>query len=341
MYMKFGIHHKKGSFSDRWIAYCDANGIEYKLVDCYKSDIIQQLSDCDALMWHFNHKGPKESKFAKQLIYSVEASGKRVFPDFNTVWHFDDKIGQKYLLESISAPLTPSYVFYNKKEAREWANITNYPKVFKLRTGAGSENVKLVTSKFGAFKLIRKSFGTGFKQYEAWSNLKERLRKYRLGKTTLWNVVKGVLRLVNTTEYSRISGREIGYIYFQDYVPDNDHDIRVVVIGHKAFAIKRMVRTNDFRASGSGFILYERNLFNEQTINLSFQIAEKLKVQCVAFDFIHDDSKPLLVEISYGFSPSGYDPCPGYWDRDINWHEGKFNPYGWMVENLVKEIYEA
>jgi len=31
----------------------------------------------------------------------------------------------------------------------------------------------------------------------------------------------------------------------------------------------------------------------------------------------------------------GYDPCEGYWDKDLNWHEGAFNPYGWMVQLLL------
>ena len=103
--MKIGIHSDNNSFSERWIAYCEENNIPYKLVNCYQSDIIRQLSDCEALMWHFNHKGSRESKFAKQLLYSVQAAGKHVFPDYHTVWHFDDKVGQKYLLEAIDAPL--------------------------------------------------------------------------------------------------------------------------------------------------------------------------------------------------------------------------------------------
>jgi len=46
--MKIAIHHTIGSFSDRWIDYCKINSIDYKLVNCYDSDIIFQLSDCDA-----------------------------------------------------------------------------------------------------------------------------------------------------------------------------------------------------------------------------------------------------------------------------------------------------
>lgn len=333
--MKIGIHESSGSFSDRWIAYCKAKSINYKSVNCYANDIIDQLSDCDALMWHFNHKGAKDSKFARQLMYAVQASGKSVFPDFNTAWHFDDKVGQKYLLESIQAPMVPSFVFYRQSEAIEWAQRTTYPKVFKLRTGAGSDNVKLINSEQAAIRYIKRSFGKGFKQYRGWSNLKERFRKYRIGKTTLFNVFKGVVRLGYTTEFARVTGPEKGYAYFQEFIPNNNHDIRVVVIGNRAVALKRMVRENDFRASGSGSILYEKELFNEETIKLSFDISKRLQAQCVAYDFVHDNGQPLLVEISYGFAPEGYDPCPGYWDSELNWHRGKADLYGWMIEDLM------
>jgi glutathione synthase/RimK-type ligase-like ATP-grasp enzyme len=336
--MKIAIHNTKGLFSDRWIAYCEANGISYRIVDCYRTDIVRQLSDCDALMWHFNHKSPKASKFAKQLLFSVQASGKKVFPDYNTVWHFDDKVGQKYLLEAIGAPMAPAYTFYSRMDALEWAHQAIFPKVFKLRNGSSSDNVRLVKSKKGATRLINKAFGRGFRQYEAWSNLKERYRKYRLGKTKLFELFKGIVRLVHTTEYDRVTGKEIGYIYFQDFISGNDHDIRVIVVGDKAFAIKRMVRKNDFRASGSGFILYEKEHFDDATVLMAFEVSAKLHAQCMTYDFVYSNGSPLIVEISYGFAKEGYDACVGYWEKDMTWHEGKFNPYGWMVEDLIKSI---
>ena len=335
--MKIGIHQTKGLFSDRWIDYCKANKISYKLVNCYRNDIIQQLNDCDALMWHFHHASPRDFLFAKQLLYSVQASGKIVFPDYNTMWHFDDKVGQKYLLEAIGAPLAPSYVFYNKKEALEWVKKTDFPKVFKLRGGAGSQNVKLAKTKTDGIKLIKLAFGKGFSQYDAWPNLKERIRKFKKGQTSLFDVVKGFIRLGYTTEFSRISGKERGYIYFQDFIPDNGFDIRVIVIADKAFAMKRLVRKNDFRASGSGSFLYEKEHFSNEIIKLSFDLSEKLKSQCVAFDYVFKNEKPLLLEISYGFVKEVYDPCTGYWDKDLSWYEGSFNPYGWMVDLIFNK----
>ncbi|PKP46268.1 MAG: hypothetical protein CVT94_15330 [Bacteroidetes bacterium HGW-Bacteroidetes-11] len=338
--MKIAIHHNPGSFSDRWIAYCSERSINFKTVNCLDTDIIDQLKDCDILMWHHSQGNPQEIIIAKSILYSLQQSGKIIFPDFNTNWHFDDKLGQKYLFEALSVPMVTSYAFYDKKIALNWIEQTIFPKVFKLRGGAGSQNVKLIRTKGEAKKIISKAFGRGFRQYDAWSNLKERWRLFLLGNADLWNLTKGVIRLGYEPEFSKIIGWERGYAYFQDFIPDNDFDIRVIVIDNKAFAIKRMVRKNDFRASGSGNILYNKENFDDSTIRLAFEIADKLKGQSMAFDFVYDDKRPLVVEVSYAFTKEGYDPCPGYWDKELNWFEESFNPYGWMVELVIRKAKE-
>lgn len=336
--MKIGIHHKKNDFSSKWIEYCEKNRIDYKIVNCYSNDIISHLADCDALMWHFNQSNPKDLLFARQLLYSLQMAGKQVFPDFYTAWHFDDKVGQKYLLEAADAPLVPSYVFFDKKEALQWVDETSFPKVFKLRRGAGSAHVKKAKNKREARKIVKKAFNRGFSQYDKLANLKERFYKYRTGKTDLLDVCKGIIRLGMTTKFASTAGNEQGYVYFQDFIPDNDSDIRVIVIDGKAFAIKRLVREGDFRASGSGRVLYEKKHFDEKTIQLSFEVAEKLKSQCLALDYVFLNGKPMIVEVSYGFIKEVYYKCEGYWDRKLNWHEGPFDAQGWMVESILKKL---
>lgn len=333
--MKLAIHHTDTGFSTKWIEYCEEQHIDYKIVNCYDSDIIEQLRDCDALLWHFNQSNPKDVLFAKQLIFSLESSGKKVFPDFYTAWHFDDKVGQKYLLESIEAPLVPSYVFYETEKALQWVREAEFPKVFKLRRGAGSAHVKLVPDKTAARRIIRKAFGRGFSQYDKFANLKDRWYKYRNGGGGLLNVMKGILRFGKVTNFAKVLGPERGYVYFQDYIAGNDYDIRVIVIDGKAFAIKRLVRENDFRASGSGHILYEKEHFDDETIRLSFEVAEKMKSQCLAIDYVYRENKPLIVEVSYGFLKEGYYDCEGYWDKDLNWYEGHFDAQGWMIKGLL------
>jgi len=334
--MKLAIHNRDASFSKRWINYCEEKNINYKIVDCYKPDIINQLEDCNVLMWHFSQDNYKDMLFAKQLIFSVEVSGKKVFPDFNTCWHFDDKVGQKYLLEAIDAPLVPTWVFFSKKEALDWVQKTDFPLVFKLRCGAGSSNVRLVKNKAQANQLIKKAFNRGFSQFNRFGYLKERLRKYLERKDNIGGVFKGVARLLIPTELAKMRSPEKGYVYFQKFIPNNDHDIRVVVIGNRAFAIKRMNRKNDFRASGSGNVYYNKEFFGQEIIQTSFEIAKRINSQCLAFDYIFQNFKPLIVEISYGFSQKGYEDCPGFWDQDLNWHPGKFNPQEWIIENLIQ-----
>lgn len=290
-------------------------------------------------MFHFSLAHIPKMLFAKQLLYSFETSGKKIFPNFHSMWHYDDKVGQKYLLEAIGAPLVPTYVFYNRKDAENWANTTSYPKVFKLRNGAGSSNVRLVKSKDQAMDLIKQAFGKGFRhQRNAWEYLQEKWRLYKLDNSKFGGVKYALKQLVYVKENERRLGTENGYIYFQEFIPDNKFDIRVIVIDNKAFAIKRMVRENDFRASGSGMIKYGKEHFENRTINIAFKVAEKLKTQSVAFDFVYLEGNPLVVEISYCFTAIGvYEKCEGYWDKKLNWHEGPFNPYGWMVESIFRE----
>ena len=325
-------------FHFKWIDYCEKNNIPYKLVNCYDSDIIQQLQDCKALMWHYHQAEPKDIVMAKSLLFSLEQSGMKVFPNFNTAWHFDDKVGQKYLLEALNTDLVPTWVFYDKKTALDWIEKVSFPKVFKLRGGAGSQNVQLTKNKEEAKSLVKKAFGKGFPAYDAWESLKERTRKWRLGNTNAFDVLKGFVRFVKPPRYAQVMGNEMNYLYFQEFIPNNDSDIRIVVIDGKAFGIKRMNRENDFRASGSGFILYDKASIDERIVVAAFECNKKLKAQCIAYDYVLDKkNKPLLIEISYGFANAGYDDCPGYWDEQMNWHEGTFNPYGWMIDLMLKK----
>lgn len=338
--MKLAIHDNRNSYCERWVAYCREKGIPFKLVNCYATDIIQQLHDCDALLWHHQQGSPKDILFAKQLLFALQQGGRVVFPDFATGWHFDDKVGQKYLLEALQIrEFAPTWVFYTKAEARQWAQTATYPKVFKLRNGAGSQHVRLVSGKGEAFALIDKSFGSGFASYDRWGSLRERYRKFRSGKAGMWEVAKGIVRLVVPPPYAEIMGRQRGYVYFQEFFEGNTFDIRIIVIDDKAFALKRFVRANDFRASGSGIFSHSREDIDERFVRLALDYTRKMNAQCVAYDFVYKrQNEPVLLEVNFGFAPSGYVDCPGYWDSQLVWHPGSFDPYGWMIELCLKEI---
>ena len=333
------IQHVEGSYSERWISYCDRNNYNYKLVDVFKPDIIQQLHGCSFFLWNFQLAYLKDLLFAKQLIFSIEKMGIKVFPNTNTSWHYDDKIGQKYLLESINVPFVETLVFYEKESALEWARLSCFPTVFKLRGGASSNNVKLINSKNDAIKHINKAFSVGFNSKPFSFRLKESWNKFRVYKT-LDNFIGTIAGLKNywfPTEQQKLNSViEKGYLYIQEFLPHNDFDIRIFVVGERAFGIKRMVRDNDFRASGSGKVLFDKEEVDIRCVKISFEVSKKLCAQSIAFDFVFDKkNQPKIIEISYCSVTGGYDKCEGYWDSQLKWHNGRKNVENLMIEDLL------
>ena len=335
--MKIAIHPSEISYSNKWIEYCQIKNLSFCIVNCYRSDIIDQIADCDILMWHYHHKDSRDMIVAHQLLSAIENAGKTVYPDSNTRWFFDDKVGQKYLLEAIGAPLVPSYVFYSKKDALSWVKQTSFPKVFKLRKGSGSANVRLVRNSKEAFRIVFKAFRSGFRQYDPVEGLLERWRIFRRGASDLTDLFEGIGRFIVKTRFEKIAGRERGYVYFQDFIDGCAFDVRTTVIGDKCYAFKRMVRKNDFRASGSHDDIFSPEEIPLEIIQMSFQISDKLKLQSVAFDFlITKENQPLITEMSYAFGWEEGD-ADAYWDKDLNYNNKPFNPFGEMVETVIRQ----
>ena len=347
MTIQLAIHHRSRTWSDRWIVYCDTHAIPYKLVNCFDLNIMEQLTSCDCLLWSWDHGDPREQLMARHVIRAAEMMGVKVFPSTSTCWHFDDKIAQKYLFEAIGAPLVPTYIFYDLKDALRWIDRAAFPKVFKLRKGAGSSNVKLVYNTTEARALAKRAFSTGFSPVSHYGQ--DAVKRYRAAKRRgdLLNVVKRIPHVLATIQYNRrMIGNERGYVYFQDFIPGNDFDTRVNIIGDRAFAFTRNVRPGDFRASGSGENVYDMDRINKNCVKVAFDVARKIGSQSLAFDFLIGESQePLILEVSYAFGSGRHiqigqavHSCPGYWDSKLNWCEGHIWPQDAILIDLLNEL---
>ena len=144
-------------------------------------------------------------------------------------------------------------------------------------------------------------------------------------------------------------GREKGYAYFQDFIPGNDFDTRVTVIGDRAFAFTRNVRPGDFRASASGDIVYDAHGINQKCVEIAFGVTRKVGSQSMAFDFVlGENQQPLILEVSYAFG-SGRNihigqavySCPGYWDAKLIWHQGHVWPQDAILVDLLNDVYPS
>jgi len=275
--------------------------------------------------------------FARSILLAAEQRGLKVYPSHQSVWHFDDKVAQKYLLESIEAPLAETWVFFERTKAEAFLEGATYPLVFKLRRGAGSLNVRLVRNLRDGRALARAMFGRGIKTFPVASGTARAVGRAKR-KSTAPLLERGRRALSNTLRKLLRDDRERDYVLFQEFVPGNEHDTRVTVIGDRAFTFRRAVRVNDFRASGSGRNSYpDSQDVDEDLIRIAFCVTERLGTQSLALDFVRQGgtSEPLLLEVSYSFVGAFIEQCPGYFKRNGRWESGHFDPATLILADLV------
>ncbi len=132
--------------------------------------------------------------------------------------------------------------------------------------------------------------------------------------------------------------RQKGYVYFQEFIPNNGFDTRVEIVGDKAIGLIRYTRENDFRASGSHNNKYDAELIPEGAIDFAFYVAEKLGIQAVALDLVqHKETKEFyLIETSYCYGVDDDEFDHGYWAKGAKLHKEEFNGIHWMIEHVIE-----
>ena len=252
-----------------------------------------------------------------------------------TCWHYDDKIRQYYLLRQKGYPIIESWIFWDKKFALKWLEDAKLPVVFKLKSGAGSINVILVKSRNKARKLINRCFGRGIKLGRIPDS--EDLRfKFINPYKTIHRWGGNILRMLRNEDISPDWQKHKNYVLFQKFLPDNNFDTRITVIGRRAFAFRRVVRPGDFRASGSGKIDYDASNIDPRCIKIALDISEKMRFQSMAYDFVFNEKmEPEIAEISYTYVDTAIYECMGYFDHELKWHEGRYWPQYFQLADAL------
>lgn len=342
--MKIAIHQNKEIFchtttwDNEWIDFCQKNDMDYTIVNCFDNDILKTIRNYDILLWHFSNYSMQEMLFARSILTSIKSLGVKVFPDYETVWHFDDKVAETYLLKSNGSPIPLSYVFYTYKSAVNYlVNECSYPIVAKLRCGSGSSNVKLLKSRNKAIRYTKKMFSSGYNTapnilFKTKSNIKSAKNW-----TTIVKRFKRIPDFLETLNNARKFPKEKGYIFLQEYIPNDGFDLKVVVVGDKLSFLARDVRKGDFRASGGGSIKYDKTLISSEIREVAFSISEKCGFQSMGYDFVIDkrDNSAKIVEISYGFSHTAQMELGGYWDKEGKWYDEPLNAPIEIIKNMI------
>ena len=257
--MKIGLLlnsiNKLPSYSENFRKILSVNGIPYKVLDPNSSSLLDDLKECSHLL--FRHSQGDTDLRIYETIFTIahKMYGIKCMPDFESFWQYEDKIKEYYLLKCHGFPIVDSHVFWNIENADAFLNETQFPIVAKLAKGAASSNVVIIKTREEGKAINRQVFYKGVRAGGLInsSNLKSLrnagLTKY--GKNSLRSLIinAGVIR--DKSYYPEWQIQKDAILY-QKYLPNNPFDQRVTVIGKRAFGMRRFVRKNDFRASGSG-----------------------------------------------------------------------------------------
>jgi hypothetical protein len=205
--------------------------------------------------------------------------------------------------------------------------------------------VRLIRHTQEARTVAKQAFAGGFQPVASyWQDAHKRFRAAGRRRDLL-GVVKRLPRsLVIIQQLNKKMGRERGYVYFQDFIADNQFDTRITIIGNRAFAFTRNVRPGDFRASGSGDIIYDVRRIHPQCIQIAFEVTRKVGSQSMAFDFVlAANQQPMIVEVSYCYDPEAVYQCLGHWDDQFKWHEMHMWPQDAILVDLLNHCggYDA
>ena len=285
--------------------------IEYLNINIDCNEWIDEVSKVDIIVWKPKFLGVEAASYLKEKIYFLEKiMKKRVYPSYDTIWHFDSKIAQSYLFKYLNINTPKTFVTFDYNEAKYQVKKEKYPFVYKESGGAGSSNVRLIKNEHSFKKVIYKKF--------------------------IINKILGYL-------IPKSSINRFGSIYFQEFMTGNDADLRITVIGDKyIFGFWRKNRKNDFRASGSGQVDYAKEI-PVKAINLCREISEELKFDSMAYDLLIKDGEFKVIEMSYGYVDKAIYDCAGYYlyeNKKMEYVSGNFWPQEiwikWVVDNLKK-----
>lgn len=314
------------------------NKIPYVMVDSGNPDFWEELKDVDLFIFKWGHDH-QSHQIAHTILPVIENSLKiKCFPNYATCWHYDDKVKQYFLLDRCGFPAVPSYVFWDRAAALRWINHhSNYPLVFKLRNGAGSFSVFLIKNRAQAIRMIRRMFGRGIRQTD--------IPVIHLAKTLNYDLAK-MLRYYTVALRNHYIRKEKNvywlkhknYVYFQDYMPNNQWDTRVTTAGKRAHAFRRFNRRHDFRASGSNHWDISPENIDMRMVKIALDVSEYFGFQAMAYDFVYDrHHQPRIVEMSYLYGGAGFpDFMNGYWDEHLAWHVGRYWPQYFELMDLLE-----
>ncbi|MDO9256309.1 MAG: hypothetical protein Q7U54_12410 [Bacteroidales bacterium] len=327
-----------------WEQACIQFSIDYSIIDLTKSDWLDKLmlNNFDALLACPSGRESLYKQLYDERIYILESCLKHlVYPSFKEISIHENKRFLSYWLKAnkINHPLTK--IFYNRSEAKSFAEITTFPIVGKFNIGASGKGVQIIRNRIDLDKYIEVAFTRGLRQ--SWGpNLKmggylNRLKKILNDPSRILKRLKVYSKTYNELQY--------GFVIFQEYIP-HTFEWRIVKIGNSFFGHQK-VKQGD-KASGTKGIDYI--VPPDSLLTFVKELCNNHGFNSMAVDIFEDGKNGYLInelQCIFGHVQSYIcekDGNPGrfvYYKNQWIFEEGLFNSnlsYNLRLENLIDII---
>jgi len=222
-------------------------------------------SKSDAFLWRAWHR-PDDRDDAKNKIYFIDKIlNKRIFPDWNMYWSYDNKAAQLTLMEKLGIPHPKTFFSRDKDEIKKFVENASYPLISKCSEGACGDNVRKIDSKNELEEHVDQILSdNGLQTYFPWI-------------------------------------RQKGYVYLQEYMP-LERDMRIIVLGDKS-VYSCWFESKNWKKFGSD-VNINFNDIPKKAETLCEDVAKKIGFHWAAFDVAQYNNKYYIFEFSsvFGFS---------------------------------------
>ena len=246
--------------SPRWTKYCrflETNNIPFRFYDIHSLDWLENARDLNVIVG-IDSCATYHLEEIRRKYYVLEYHlEKNCYPSFADVVLYEDKILEAYLSEFYDFPFIRTYAFTCMNEAMEAAAQFTYPIISKIVPSSGSVGVEMIHSKKQCLTVIKKAFSRGGRK----------------------------------THVPYVSQKN--YVYFQDYIPNDGYDVRIIVTGNSLFGYYRKTIQGDFRASGMG--LYEKRELPVDAMQIARSVNNVLKSPMLVVETEVEKAKPDTV----------------------------------------------
>lgn len=221
----------------------------------------------DHLVFYTSSQIPDYKQYIDCVLYPLHLRNV-LLPSYELFRCHEDKAFQEVVRRGIGLGRPGGLLFGSLRELEQHRDSLDFPCVLKLPAGFGSSSVWRVDSYNQCCELIRKLFSA----------------RVSLARKTVRGL-KWLLRL-ESTSMDRVGG-PVGRFVIQDFIPQLEHDWKVLVFGDRYYALKRLVRTGDFRASGSGRLVFARP--SDMLLDFARDCKERLNTPFASLDIVESE----------------------------------------------------